>query len=478
VKAPVSNGELSVEADLSWHFAHMAAGVDFSQVTPDAVTAAKQTVLDTLGVCLAASGLEPAVGSLIDTVREVGGTPQASILGFAESAPALMAAFANGALAHALDFDDLTPWGQHAGSSVMPAVWAMSQRQGGVHGRDFLAAVAAGQDIFARMRRHVVWSKNWNLGSVFGVYAGAAAAARVAGMSSEQIQSAMGIATQQSSGLMEIITGPGGDFRGCYAAFSAKGALLAAILAQRGLTCVERPFEGTFGVFANYFAGGYERTGMLAGLGTDFQGSTTLYKRWPSVGTSHSHVHAVLTLMEEHHVDPRDVEEILVYVGDYHRLMCTPLDQRQAPQTLVDARFSLPFLVAAAAVNGGLSVHHFTIEGLNDPRVIAMARRVRPVEDSAYDWEVDLPPGRVELRLSDGRALGRVGLEVPGSPEAPMTWQMIEAKFRECAAVAARPPSSQQVDSVIEMVHDLENLENATDVLAALSVDTQVLPAR
>ena len=46
---------------------------------------------------------------------------------------------------------------------------------------------------------------------------------------------------------------------------------------------------------------------MLADLGTEFRGAGTLYKLWPSVGTSHSHIHATIELMAEHHLTPEDI---------------------------------------------------------------------------------------------------------------------------------------------------------------------------
>ena len=126
------------EADIVHHLAAAAVGADYATLSVDAVEAAKKSILDTLGVILAASGVEPAVRGLIDLVRETGGRPEASVLAFGDRVPAVMAAFANGALAHCLDFDDQTPWGQHSGSSVVPAAFAVAERRGGVTGRNMI----------------------------------------------------------------------------------------------------------------------------------------------------------------------------------------------------------------------------------------------------------------------------------------------------------------------------------------------------
>jgi len=162
------------DVDVVDHFADHAAATTYDTLPPAAAKAAKMSIFDTLGVILAASGVEPAVRDVVDLVRETGGRPESTVLAFGDRVPALSAALANGAMAHCLDFDDQTPWGQHSASSIVPAAFAVAERRGGVTGKDMIAAVAAGQDIFARLRRNVGWRKDWNLSTVLGVFAGAA----------------------------------------------------------------------------------------------------------------------------------------------------------------------------------------------------------------------------------------------------------------------------------------------------------------
>jgi 2-methylcitrate dehydratase PrpD len=375
----------------------------------------------------------------------------------------------NGALAHGLDFDDQTPWGQHASSSIIPSVFALAERTGGVAGRDVLAAVAAGQDLFARLRCNVGWLKDWNLSSVLGVYAATAASARALGLHEHQVHHALGIASQRSAGIMEVVAGTGSDLRGMYAGFAAEGAVVAVELAARGITGVGQLFEGPYGVFSTYFRGVYDREGMLQGIGEEYRGGTTLYKKWPAVGTSHSHIHATIQLMLQHGIRPEDIAELRVFVGDYHALMCRPLAERQAPATLVDAKFSLPFLVAVAAVRGDVGVADFSDTGLLDPRVRMLAARVVPVEDSSLDWRLELPPGRVEIVTVDGRRFEATGDAVPGSLESPMTWAEVAEKFRGCAMAAQLAPAPWRIETAIEMVRTLEHATDAAELMAVLT---------
>jgi 2-methylcitrate dehydratase PrpD len=222
-------------------------------------------------------------------------------------------------------------------------------------------------------------------------------------------------------------------------------------------------------VLATYFRGEYDREAILRDLGTDLRGCGTLYKLWPSVGTSHSHIHATLQLMDELGIAADGIESLRVHVGDYHAVMCRPLASRRNPSSVADAKFSLPFLVALAAVRGGVGLRDFTQESLRDPAVLAMAQRVTPVPDPALDWKDVLPAGRVEIVTRDGRTASRVGASVPGSSRNPLTWEQLSVKFAECAAASASPLEASRVDRAAELIRTLESVTDVRDILRLLA---------
>lgn len=457
------------DQDLCHAIARFAAGATFDQLAPDAIEGAKRSLLDTLGVILAASGMEPASRCAVTLALESGGRPESSVLALGGKVPAVMAAFANGAMAHSLDYDDQTPWGQHASSSLIPAVLAVAERRGGVSGKELITALAVGQDLFNRFRQHCDWKKDWFFSTVMGVFSATAAACNVLQLTPQQTAHALGIASLQSAGTTEMVNATGSDLRAVYAGFPAKGAVLAALLAQKGLSGVPSLFEGKYGIMAMYFGGRYDRDRLLEGLGSHFSGGLTLYKRWPAVGTAHSHIHATMGLMRDHDLDFRQVEALRVFVGDYHQLMCDPLDRRCAPSTLVEAKFSLPYLVAVAAVRRDMGLRDFSEAALQDADVLAVARKVVPVPDPSLDWKLELPPGRVEIVMKDGRRFERVGTDVPGSVESPMTWDDIVHKFRDCASFAAKPLPADTVEAVHGSVARLQALDDIADVLRLVS---------
>ena len=152
------------------------------------------------------------------------------------------AAFANGAMAHCLDYDDQTPWGQHAASSIVPAVFAVAERRGGVSGRG--DDHGGGRRARTSSPACAATSGGARTGTSHRSWGSSPAPLRrvsLLGLSREQTAHALGIASMQSCGTMEVVDGTGSDLRGIYAGFSAKGAVIAALLAREGRHRRARP---------------------------------------------------------------------------------------------------------------------------------------------------------------------------------------------------------------------------------------------
>jgi 2-methylcitrate dehydratase PrpD len=149
--------------------------------------------------------------------------------------------------------------------------------------------------------------------------------------------------------------------------------------------------------------------------------------------------------------------------------MCQPLDERRAPATLADAKFSLPFLVSVAIVRRGMSVTDFSATGLRDAEVLAAGRKISLVSDPALDWRLELPPGRAEIVARDGRSWIREGRGVPGNADNPMTWDDICAKFRECASANVTAIAEEKVTRASAMARSLDDLPDATELIRTLA---------
>jgi 2-methylcitrate dehydratase PrpD len=463
--------ETTATEDVSRVVARHIATFDASRLPREAVELTKLSILDTIGVTLAASGLVSSAGPVYELVTEAGGNEESSLLGYsAPRVPAHMAAFANGALAHGLDFDDLDhEIALHPSTSTVPSALALAEAAGGIAGRELVTAVALGNDFATRLGYSIVWKSDWFTTPLFGFFTSAAVSARLLGLDAERTAAAIGIAFAQAGGTLEMRYSTGSDIAGIYAAWPNKAGIIAARLAAKGIGGIEHAFEGSRGLFPLFF-GEYDRSVLTDDLGERFRGTDVSFKPWPSCGLTHNPIDGVLELMREHGIAPADIEEITYATGNPNAwALCMPLEARRRPHTAMDARFSIPHALAAAAVYGDVTLAAYTPEALVDADVLAMADRVRPVFDESRWQPTPIPAVEIGIRTRDGESFAReVAVSYGRAPERPIQPDDVVKKFRSCARFAAVPLPDERVDRVVELVLHLEEVEDTSELHAAL----------
>jgi 2-methylcitrate dehydratase PrpD len=458
------------QLDLGELFAEYAAGLKYDDLSEGAIRAAKQSTLDTLGVILGASGLQDVAPAVAKLFIDWGGKPESTVLAFGDKISAPMAAFVNGSMAHGLDFDDHLPEGHHPSAPLVPALLAIAEAEGGVSGKDFITALAVGQDIFARLRKYVVWHQDWFMTPVVGTFSTAIACAKLLGLSAREILSAIGVASMQSAGTMQVAYGTGGNLRGTYDAYPAKAGVLSAYLARAGVSGTLTPLEGTAGYFEVYFNKDYDRDAMLAGLGKDFQGETLLYKLWPSCGASHGFIDVTMRLLGKPGRND-EIEKIEVVGGDFAKRLSEPIAERRAPASELDAKFSIPYTVALAAAQGSVGVGDFTDEKRADPDITAIAEKITFTEDPRFDWTEELPASAVRITLKNGEVLeGETPhAETPGSTSNPLGWDDIITKFIDCASYAISTRPRERLEAIAARIRELENMDDVATIPRSLA---------
>lgn len=454
------------------NLARYAASLKYEALPPALVELMKQCVLDTLGVSIGASGMAPEGRIAYEYVREMGGRPESTIFGFGGKAPAAWAAFVNGGLGHMLDYDDIG--GGHVSIATIPVAFALGEKVGGLSGRDLITAMACGTDIMTRLDVSIPipeWTaaEGWFATQLFGFVAGAATGGHVLGLDAEQMENAMGIGFNQLSGTRQMAVGASTHMRSMQAGFSGQGATLAAQLAARGMIGDKAFLEGKYGLFRTYVRTSEPDWDALVGdLGTRFPLlQTHSFKVWPACGYTRPTNAATLQLRTEHGLRPEDVEHITIIGGHTNtQQLSEPLERKRRPQIAIDGKFSIPFTTAVMMVKGNVTLQDYTQEGLRAPDVLAMADRVsyRPV--GAGEQRSKFP--EVEVRTRDGRVLRCKAESLPGDPRHPASWDMLQAKFRDCVSFSARPVAESQVSEAIGMIKELEQLPDATDILRVL----------
>jgi 2-methylcitrate dehydratase PrpD len=449
-------------------FAAYAANVRYERLPSGVVEVLKRIVLDTLGTTLAGGTLGSGCRELVEVVRDAGGAPESTMLGFGERVPAASAALANGAMAHALNYDDVYPGGGHLGVVTLPAALAVAERQGGVSGKELLAAIAAGAEIMARLQIAVRRADDPSLEAkpqptqMLGYFSAAASAGRIMRLDERGTLSALGLALMQASGNRQPVL-EGTPSKAIYAAFPNQGGVLAALLSQRGLRADCATFEGEAGFFPTFYANRYHRPGLAEGLGVEYAVLGVGFKPWPTTGHAHPFIEAALQLASEHSLTEGDIADVRLRGGPRIRTFCEPLATRRRPQTGVEAEDSIFFGVAKALVNGRVTLADFQQEGLQQPEILRLADRM----GYAIDPELGRA-GVVEVKTRSGQ-LHRCRVDKPpGDPSKPLSAAQLRDKFLDCASHAAVELSDATLAEIVERIDHLEN-EPDVGILAGLA---------
>jgi 2-methylcitrate dehydratase PrpD len=460
--------------------ARHAATLRYEALPPALVDMIRQCVLDTLGVSIGASTLAPEAVILADYVTDMGGKPEATILGFGRKAPAAWATFVNGSLGHMLDFDDLGESG-HPSIVTIPVALAVAEKLGGVSGREIITAIAAGTDVMTRLSRAIevpdwTMTEGWFATQLLGFVAGAATAGRLLGLDEEKMENAFGIGFNQMSGSRQMAVGAATHMRSMQAGFSGQGAVLAAELARRGIIGSKQIVEGRYGFFRTYIRGREpDWDGIVDGLGEYFPLIEKHgFKVWPACAYTRTTNAATLAILQKFDLNPEDVESITIVGGTGGtQLLCEPIELKRRPKVSIDGKYSIPFTTAVMAAKGNVTLRDYTQEGLNDPCVLAMADRVsyRPASQpvTGKGGSADISSTAVEIVTRDGRRFEHRASGVPGDPKNPVNWERLESKFRDCVSFSAKQIPAGQVIGAIEMIRSLETAPDATAVLRLLT---------
>jgi 2-methylcitrate dehydratase PrpD len=453
--------------DAAVAFARNAVRARYEDIPTQAIKVAKLNLLDTLGSALAGSA-EPGSREIVALVKDLGGREEATVLAFGGRVSALEACLANGAVADACDYSDIHEAAHiHAGMITIPAAMALAERMGGVSGKDFLTAFVLGADLVCRMGLAMpVVPATFVLSSIYGFLGSALTSGKLLGLNEDQMMSAIGLGYTQSSGNKQGVL-EGDLSKRMQAGFAARGGLLAAMMAQRGITGPRNAMQGKLGIYNAYHGGQYSPELLTPRLGEHFEGANTSFKPYPCCRFVHGHIDAALALSREHDIAADEIESIGAFVNRQPHHQMEPLDIKRNPRTIVDAQFSIPYTTAAALVRRRVTFDDFTPEAIKDSVVIAVANKVSPVLDlSLCEHE---PPAAI-LEVKTRRGTFRKRIEYPlGHPLNPISDAAIAEKFRDCAAHSVNPSSARRVTDLIDMIGNLEHLADMRELIKLLS---------
>lgn len=438
---------------ISERLAEFIVDLDFSQIPPEAVEAAKRCFLDWLGSAIAGSEERPT-RIMLEVAKELGGDPEATLIPDGSRSSPFLAALVNAASSHVLEMDDLhQPSILHPGAPVIPAALAIAEREG-TSGEEFLTALVVGYEIAIRTGEAAGPShyEFWHTTATCGTFGAAAAAGKLLGLSSEQLVSALGSAGTQAAGLWEFLK-DGAMSKQLHPAKAAADGVLSALLAEKGFTAAREIFEGEKG-FLRAVSKAFDLEKLTEGLGEGFKITETSFKVHAACYHTHSSIDAALALRREHSLTPEQIKKVLVrpYPAALDLLEKVELSSPYA------AKFHLPFCVATALIYGEVGLEAFSEERLKDPAIQVLLPKIELRREEAFaNMYPEKWPAIVEVIVEDGETY-RASVEyVRGDFRNPLTREELVAKFHR---LAGRIYSTERRSLLLEKTWTLDQLPN------------------
>lgn len=366
---------------LSTELARWASSLTFEDLPSDVVASTKLRIMDVIGLALA--GAETDFGRSVRAAALAISTPgPCRILGFGNRVGVITAAFANGAFSQALEFDDTHNESiVHMSSPAVAAALALSEFTP-VSGRDFITAIAIGNEISTRVgsvSSGELHKRGFHPTGLFATFGVAYLAAKLLSLDSGQVARAAGIAGSFASGLLECWV-DGTQTKFLHPGWSAQSGITAALLAQSGVTGPAQVFEGRWGLFASHVQDPNAHRDFARiddRLGTHWESRNSSFKPFPAAHVIHPYISAVLRLRAMHGIKPADVERIECPVTAFIvGIVCEPTAEKFAPASDSHGRVSLQYSLAEALYHGALGKSAYSAESRKNPEILGLARRV------------------------------------------------------------------------------------------------------
>ncbi|MGH3319154.1 MAG: MmgE/PrpD family protein [Streptosporangiaceae bacterium] len=440
--------------------ADFAAGLRLDDVPPDVVEAAKLHLLDSVGLAYASGTYDFATRSLVALSSL--GAGDSPVIGQRQRLAPRDAVLANGVFVHGLDYDDTHLAGVvHPSASAFPTALAVAADRR-LSGGDLLLGYLIGVEVSSRLGAvakgnfHAIGFHPTGLVGAFGC---AALVGRLHGLPARGIAHAQGVVGSMAGGLLEFLDG-GAWTKRMHPGWAGVAGITACALAGQGFVGPERVYEGRFGLYATHLRPDADRDLSLAtaGLGEQWEMRDVAIKPYPTCHLTHAFADAALALVHRESLRPEDVRSIRCLIAEGEvGTVCEPADKKLFPTSDYDAKFSLPFIVAAAIVRRRFTLAELYQDALADPVILDLARKVSYEPDPASGFPRHYS-GEVIVETAGGRTLRHREQVNRGADECPLSGADIEAKFRDNMELAAGPDATERV---LDAVLSLERFDDA-----------------
>jgi aconitate decarboxylase len=444
---------------LAERFATHALNTRFEDLTADAVAQAKVFILDTLGVGIAGSSAYGA-DKVANVGKASGANQEAAIWGRSLRLPAGMAALVNGYQIHCQEYDCVHEGAVlHPLATILPAVLAYAEKNGGISGKDFITAVAVGVNTSAGLGIASRSAMSFFRPATAGGFGATAALGRVMGLSHDSFVQAFGLQYAQTSGTLQPHV-EGSTALPLQVGLNGRAAVQSCELAKAGFPGARDVFEGPYGYF-RLFEGPtqWDLTATYDCLaGRRWLISELSHKPWPAGRATHAGIEGLQILRTRADgaiLAPEDVRSVTITGPPVTARLCSRPDLPDPTPNY--ARLCMSYVGAKVLLNGLVDLAHYRGNELRDHATHELAKRIHMGTNDHTDPNA-LVPVRVELETTDGAKKSWECTQMLACPSRRLTREQHLAKFRRCWEFSAEPLSIVARDSLVAMVDALEDV--------------------
>lgn len=445
--------------------AEFIAQANFRSIPRAVFNKAKECILDTTGVAIAGFG-EPITQILFQWAKIMGGKRQCSVFGSTFRTSPNLSALINGTMAHALDLDD-TSWAYygHPTATIWPPVLAAGESLS-LSGREVLTAFIVGVEVACRIGKAVLpshYEKGWHSTATIGTIAAAAAVSKAMQLDPEKTVFALGIAVTKASGLKQNF---GTMTKPLHSGMAAENGLMAAILAQLGVSATEEGLEGKWG-FSTAFSqkGDYSKAFRTMGKTYSLLSPGIVFKQYASCTGTHPSIDATLWLVQNTDSNPTEISQITCVVPpSAEQELCFSI-----PTSGLEAKFNLQFCIATALLEHEVSHLHFTDEKVRDKEIANLMKKVtiRIDPNLSRGEKLGAPSSTIMIRTRTGKVYSKTVKLAKGNPENPLSFDELCQKFRRNAMLRLKPKQTELLLESILTLEDIANIQQHTKFFRA-----------
>lgn len=435
-------------------YADFVVNTRYDDLKPEVIEQAKKLILDLTGVSLAGYKLMEFPRMVVSYMSSLGGTPEATIIQTRKKFPAVNAALANAACAHAVDMDDGHRFAAlHPGTVIIPAAIAAAELSG-ASTKEMITGIVVGYEVMIRIGMAINPSslnRGFHSTGIIGPFGASAAAANIMSLTHEETVGAFGLAGLQASGLIQVNHEiEGAKAKPINPAKAAMSGLLSCMLAQKGAQGPLHIFEGEDG-FLKAVTDEVKSDLLTRNLGREFEICNVYLKLYAACRHAHASIDAVLEAFSESHIGTGEIEKISIETYPA-AIRLAGITNATTPSA---GRFSIPFSVALALIKQGAGADKYSEENVRDQAIQSLAGKVQLSVGSK--WERLYPEKRgatVSITDKNNNILSSEVELAKGEPENPASWEEIYNKFYANVTLLV---SEKDADKLGDIIMKLEH---------------------